>query len=344
MINNQVVATSTTLVAGAAVLAYLGFQFFQKRKTVKIPTKWEEVGTLSGLYLYPLKSGHRKELNQAECTPLGLKQTEQDEKVLQLRDRGLVVYTEKDNEFRTARTYPQLLQIDISVHDENHFALDAPTMRTLYVKIPSKETNKSVTITLHRAEPCNAIDCGEEAATWLSRLILEKPTGLRLGFHDGVYKRDLQTAYKKDISFYQKVSNLSAGLYPDLTSMSLINQASVNDLCQKIGNGTVSVHNFRPNLVVNGPTIKAFDEDNWEWIKIGDVIMRNVKECTRCMLTTLNPDTSMRDPAMEPLTTLKTYRKCKGPGDYGIMGVHLEVRQTGLLKLGDTVYIHRSEE
>ena len=52
--------------------------------------------------------------------------------------RVLVVYGAKDNEFRTARTYPKMVFIDVSVHDENHFAIDAPTMRTLYVKIPSR--------------------------------------------------------------------------------------------------------------------------------------------------------------------------------------------------------------
>lgn len=51
----------------------------------------------------------------------------------------LVVYGAKDNEFRTARTYPKMTQIDVSVHDHEHLAIDAPTMRTLYVKIPNKE-------------------------------------------------------------------------------------------------------------------------------------------------------------------------------------------------------------
>lgn len=60
--------------------------------------------------------------------------------------RGFVVYGAKDNEFRTARTYPKMVLIDVSVHDENHIAIDAPTMRTLYVKIPSREENSVVHI------------------------------------------------------------------------------------------------------------------------------------------------------------------------------------------------------
>lgn len=56
--------------------------------------------------------------------------------------RGLVVYAEKDRQFRSARTYPKMVLIDVAVHDEDHLAVDAPTMRTLYVKVPSKPENK----------------------------------------------------------------------------------------------------------------------------------------------------------------------------------------------------------
>lgn len=56
------------------------------------------------------------------------------------------MYTEKEHEFRTARTYPKLLLIDVAVHDENHLAIDAPTMRTLYVKLPSEDDEKETTI------------------------------------------------------------------------------------------------------------------------------------------------------------------------------------------------------
>lgn len=60
--------------------------------------------------------------------------------------RFLIVYTEREHEFRTARTYPKLLAIDVSVHDENHLAIDAPTMRTLYVKIPTTEIGNETAI------------------------------------------------------------------------------------------------------------------------------------------------------------------------------------------------------
>lgn len=63
-----------------------------------------------------------------------------------LHFRFLIVYSEKEHEFRTSRTYPKLSTIDVTVHDENHLAIDAPTMRTLYVEIPTMENGNEAII------------------------------------------------------------------------------------------------------------------------------------------------------------------------------------------------------
>ncbi|KAJ8964036.1 hypothetical protein NQ314_005176 [Rhamnusium bicolor] len=327
----------------ATVLAVVGAYLYQKKKKEILPWTWEEVGTVKKLNLYPLKSGHRLELSTAECTPVGLRQTKEDEQVYQLRDRGLVVYAEKDREFRTARTYPKMVLIDVAVHDEDHLAIDAPTMRTLYVKIPSKVDQKESIIKLHQGEEIYTIDCGDEAGSWFSRYILGTDAGLRLGYHDASRRRDLKKAHKTIFDYYKNLSNNSAGLYSDLTSVLLINQTSINDLNKRIGNSSISVDNFRPNLVVDGPNIEPYAEDTWEWVKVGDVVLRNVKECTRCILTTINPENAVRSSDREPLKTLEKYRMSNGPSKAPIMGINLEVRKTGFIKVGDPVYVARSE-
>ncbi|KAJ8919366.1 hypothetical protein NQ315_016459 [Exocentrus adspersus] len=327
-----------------AIVAVVGAYIYQKKKRDMMPWTWEEVGTLKKLHLYPLKSGHRLELSQAECTEVGLRQTKDDEKVYQLRDRGLIVYAEKDHEFRTARTYPKMVLIDVAVHDEDHLSIDAPTMRTLYVKIPSKSENKESTIKLHEGEEIYTIDCGDEAASWFSRYILGRDSGLRLGYHDASRRRDLKKTHKTILNYYKHLSNNATGLYQDLTSVLLINQSSINDLNKRIGNSSVTVENFRPNIVVDGPCIEPYAEDSWAWIKIGDAIFRNVKECTRCIMTTINPENATRNSDNEPLKTLKKYRASNGPSKAPVMGINLEVRKTGLIKVGDPVFIAKSQD
>lgn len=94
-------------------------------------------------------------------------------------------------------------------------------------------------------------------------------------------------------------------MYADLSSVLLVNQASVNDLNSRLGHSAVAVDNFRPNIVVDGIGLQPYCEDDWEWIKVGDVIMRNVKECTRCIMTTLNPENGIPSSDREPLKTLE---------------------------------------
>ena len=96
------------------------------------------------------------------------------------------------------------------------------------------------------------------------------------------------------------------GLFTDLTSVSLVNQHSVNDLNKRVGNSDITVERFRHNIVVDGPDLQPYDEDTWDWIKIGDnVILRNVKDCTRCILTPIDPENGIRHPDREPLKTLE---------------------------------------
>ena len=42
-----------------------------------------------------------------------------------------------------------------------------------------------------------------------------------------------------------------------------------------------------------------------------------VKGCSRCIMTTLDPQTGERSPDREPLTTLKTYREREGEVYFG---------------------------
>ena len=72
---------------------------------------------------------------------------------------------------------------------------------------------------------------------------------------------------------------------------------------------------FRPNLVVSGS--EPYAEDSWKRIRIGELEFRVVKGCSRCIMTTLDPQTGERSADREPLTTLKTYREREGEVFFG---------------------------
>jgi uncharacterized protein len=64
------------------------------------------------------------------------------------------------------------------------------------------------------------------------------------------------------------------------------------------------MNRFRPNFVFTGGN--AHDEDNFLDFTIGNVPFRGVKPCGRCIMTTINQDTTEKLP--EPIRTLAKYR------------------------------------
>lgn len=91
---------------------------------------------------------------------------------------------------------------------------------------------------------------------------------------------------------------------------------------------------FRPNLVIEGS--EAFAEDGWKRIRIGDVEFRVVKPCSRCILTTIDPQTGERSADREPLATLQKYR---AQADGAMFGQNLVNDSKGQLQVGMPVEI-----
>lgn len=58
----------------------------------------------------------------------------------------------------------------------------------------------------------------------------------------------------------------------------------------------------------------------------------------RCIFTNIQPDTAVRNKSNEPLKTLKKYRSIV-PNDSPAMGIHLGVRTSGGVSIGDAVYV-----
>ena len=96
----------------------------------------------------------------------------------------------------------------------------------------------------------------------------------------------------------------------------------------------VGMLNFRPNLVAE--TVTPFEEDQWGRIRIGEAEFDVAWACTRCVTTTIDPETAVKDPDGEPIRTLKTFRR----GPEGVLfGQNLIPRRLGTVSVGDPIYI-----
>lgn len=124
--------------------------------------------------------------------------------------RELVVFDAKTHAFVTGRNYPKMVLIEVGVHDDQHFAINAVGMETLYVKRPKPGEAKGFDIKGFWNETLYALDCGEEAARWLSKHLMDKDEGVRLGYYDGVFQRNIEKAHKAYLKFYKNFKNDAA--------------------------------------------------------------------------------------------------------------------------------------
>ena len=259
---------------------------------------------LTQLFIHPLKSCRGQAVEKATVTLQGL------------ADDRVWLVVRPDGSQITARTHPALVQVEAAGAGQGAWQFTAPGQQALH-------TDTARFAQPHRAQVWKSeftALCGDEAAdAWFSQLLAEPVQLLWLGQTTRVFK--------------DGVTPLS---FADGAPFLLISQASLDDLNQRLA-APVSMRQFRPNLVVDDAF--AFEEDEWQRIRIGEVEFEVVSRCTRCIFTTIDPDTAVPHPQKQPLATLIGYRRL----DEGVcFGVNLVARNSGVLQLGDPLTVLES--
>lgn len=111
----------------------------------------------------------------------------------------------------------------------------------------------------------------------------------------------------------------------------IVNQASLEELNSRLETA-VEMRRFRPNIVVEGA--KAWDEDNWRELLINNTRFQLVRPCSRCAVTTVDPDRGTRAADLQPLRQLGTYRRTADGVIFGMNAIH---ESAGDVRVGDTV-------
>jgi uncharacterized protein YcbX len=112
----------------------------------------------------------------------------------------------------------------------------------------------------------------------------------------------------------------------------LTTEASLRDLNGRLDE-EVSMDRFRPNLVVDG--IRAYEEDDWVGLQVGDIPLRVVKPCARCQIPNVDQESGVM--GKEPMRTLRAYRRREGKIIFGQNLIH---DRLGTLSVGDLVEPH----
>ncbi|XP_050070586.1 mitochondrial amidoxime reducing component 2-like isoform X2 [Anopheles maculipalpis] len=313
-------------IGAATALGYGVYRLLKYRAEQRPPTEWHRVGEVSDLWIYPIKSCGAVRMRQFQCSPIG-------PQLGLLRDRIFMVVKSEDGKFITGRSHPTLVLVQPAFDEQyERMTLSAPGMMDIVVNVKQLLETVPGKFSVWD-QPVAAVDCGEEVARWLSRFILSEDFGLRLVY----YPLECPTRPVREKNrIHALLTARDSGALHDATSYMLVSEASVADVNSRLEKPVPALQ-YRANILVKGPG--AFEEDNWKWIRIGETVYRNVKPCTRCLFTNVDPETGVSNPAQEPLNTLRKYRLKPGLGSSPVVGMQMGIRTLGSIGLGDTVYV-----
>ena len=253
-------------------------------------------GILSEIWVYPIKSLPGFRVPDAQVFEKGLEW-----------DRRLML-VDTNHVFITQRVYPEMALFNISVNGHSIQVNDRSNTEThaLIVDMTKVIGTKTIKAVVWDDE-VEVMEVNPEYSSWFGRVL--KMECKLVCFPEGNPRR-IDPGYVKD----NKQVSLADG-YPFL----IIGKESLADLNQRVGLG-LSMKRFRPNFVFEGGG--PYEEDTWTKFRIGSVNFESVKPCSRCVLTTVDPETGLK--GEEPLRTLSVYRRRNGKVYFGQNLIALE--------------------
>ena len=218
--------------------------------------------------------------------------------------------------FLSQRSHPRMALVTPSIRADR-MRIEAPGMPALETPLhPASVAETNVTVW---EDTVSATWVGERAATWFTAF---------LGTPCSLVHMAEEVIRPADPAYAPRGARVS---FADGFPFLLLSEESLADLNGRMAQA-LPMNRFRPNLVVSGG--QPFAEDGWDRIQIGEIGLRVVKPCGRCVVTTTDQATGGR--GQEPLRTLATYRRRDGQVMFGQNAVH---ENTGRLKVGDAVQI-----
>ena len=268
--------------------------------------------TVSGLYIYLVKSLGGIKIDAAELTDRGFK-----------HDRRWML-VDNDNRFLTQREHSQMALIGTSITEDGIYVFQKSSP-SHHVLIPfSYSSGKKIVVNIWD-DLCDAVAVSDELNEWFSDALSISCKLVHMP-DDSLRKVDERFAVTKN-----EVTSFSDA-YPVL----IISQESLNDLNSRLPH-QLPMNRFRPNIVVEG--CEPYEEDTMQHFSINGIDFYGVKLCARCVMPTINQDTAEK--SKEPTRTLYSYRR----REHNVyFGQNVLYHNTGVIKVGDTLDILQKSE
>lgn len=235
---------------------------------------------ITELYIYPIKSLGRIQVQTSRLTPKGLQY-----------DRRWLL-TDTNGMFITQRKMPELVFFKIALAEDKKGLVVSHKDAASDLFIPARNANESdrkMKVTIWNDE-VEAVVESNEINDWFSSL---------MGF-------EVYLVFLPDSDQQRKLGN-DPNIpinFPDAAPYLFLGESALEHLNGKLEK-SIPINRFRANVIFEGGTPHI--EDTWKSFKIGDAAFEAIKPCGRCQVTTTDQETGVVN--KEPLRTLATYRK-----------------------------------
>jgi uncharacterized protein YcbX len=261
------------------------------------------VASVSGLYIYPIKSCRGIRVTEWPVAERGF-----------FADRRWMIANAAGT-FVTMRERPELTLVTTRL-EGGSLVVSAPGRSPLVLPLQN-DAGEQRTVQVWLDTVRGAVHAAGSA--WFSAY-LGAP-------HELVYMPD---AHQRQVN-PERARSGDIVSFADGYPFLVISEASLADLNARLL-APVTMDRFRPNIVIGGT--QPYAEDGFARVRIGDIAFRGPKRCERCVMTTVDPETG--DGSKEPLRTLAKYRLEDSKVWFGMNLIHDGL---GVLRVGDQVVV-----
>jgi uncharacterized protein YcbX len=162
-------------------------------------------------------------------------------------------------------------------------------------------------------------------------VMVRTPSGAQYDVNDRAWHEHLEREIGQAVAL-----QASDDAIHDDADVLVVNAASVRTLSEEYG-ARVSPLRFRPNVILDGPDARPYDELRWPGTSfaIGDAVLEASSACLRCVITTIDPETLVSDPSFLRLVVEKHDAR---------FGVYCKVVRAGEVRVGDPWSVYRAAE
>lgn len=253
------------------------------------------------LYVYPVKSLAGIQVSSFEMDDFGPS-----------GDRRWMI-VDGEREFVTQRSNPELARIKTRL-EAGQVIVDIPGEG----EFPLLQGTEECRVKVWR-DWAKAVYGDEEASSALSRYCGQ---AFRFVF---MPEETFRRVDASRVTEYRRVS------FADGFPFLITNLASLEELNSRL-DSAIDMRRFRPNIVVEGAG--PWDEDGWSSLRIGDTVFSLVKPCSRCVVTTVDPDRGEKSGDLQPLRMLGTYRRTSDGVIFGMNAIH---ESGGAIQVGNPI-------